>query len=270
MASKKRAALRVQDFPAHAEVGIDAHANGIPAPRNQLLGALTPDAYARLAPELELVPLRSGDVLYEPHAPLEHLYFPDSCVASMVRRMNDGSGVEVGTIGFEGIVGISAVLGARTMPTQCIIQIAGSAWRVATHALLAAVRRPTMLATDGRSFSTLLHLYSQAFFEQVAQSAACNRMHSLEQRCARWLLMTHDRAIGDELALTQEFLSYMLGVRRAGVTEAAGSLQRSGLINYRHGRIRIRDRSGLEASACECYEVGVRAYALLLNLPDAA
>lgn len=232
---------------------------------NRLLAMLTPRAQASLDAECEYVELSSGQILYEPGARIEHVYFPETCVASMVRRMEDGSGVEVGIVGNDGMTGISVVLGAPMIPTQCLIQIPGAARRITAGAMLAALKKPSLKTIDGRPLLALLHLYSQALFEQVAQSAACNRLHSLEQRCARWLLMTHDRTPGDELALTQEFLSYMLGVRRAGVTEAAGSLQRSGLINYRHGRIRVRDRVGLEAVSCECYRVGVSAYRTLLG-----
>lgn len=236
-----------------------------PSFRNRLLSQLTPRAHAAFDAECDFVELASGQILYEPGSRIDHLYFPETCVASMVRRMENGSGVEVGIVGIDGVTGISAVLGATTMPTQCLIQIPGKARRISTEALMSAIKRPSLKTADGRPMLALLHLYSQALFEQVAQSAACNRLHSLEQRCARWLLMTHDRTPGDELALTQEFLSYMLGVRRAGVTEAAGSLQRSGLINYRHGRIRVRDRVGLEAVSCECYRVGVSAYRTLLG-----
>jgi CRP-like cAMP-binding protein len=238
-----------------------------PTETNELLRALSSRDYAAFLPELELVTLVSGDVLYVPDAPIEWVYFPQSCVASMVRHMADGASVEVGTIGREGVVGVSTAFGATSMPTECVIQIAGTARRTKRAAFLAAMaRRPQTKSTETTgTFSEILLRYSQALFEQVAQSAACNRLHALEQRCARWLLMTHDRVDGDVLALTQQFLSYMLGVRRAGVTEACGSLQRSGLIQYRHGRITITDRPGLEAAACECFHVGVQAYRELLG-----
>lgn len=258
--------------PPHVPVSALAcgAAGGSSTVRNRLLGMLRPRALAELDGELEHLDLASGHILHEPHAPIDYVYFPDTCVASMVRRMDDGSGIEVGIIGCEGVSGVSIVLGATSMPTQCLIQVPGAARRMPAAALHAALKRASMKTSDGRSLTSVLLLFAQALFEQVAQSAACNRLHSLEQRCARWLLMTHDRTAGDELALTQEFLSYMLGVRRAGVTEAAGSLQRSGLINYRHGRIRIRDREGLEAVACECYSVGVQAYRTLLDAPETA
>lgn len=265
MTIQKRAPARVRALPT--DVAGDGTATA-PITRNRLLAMLTPRAQAALDAECEYIELPSGEILYAPGARIDYLYFPETCVASMVRRMEDGSGIEVGIVGNDGMTGISAVLGAPMIPTQCLIQIPGAARRIATEAMLAALKRTWLKTTDGRPMLAVLHLYSQAMFEQVAQSAACNRLHSLEQRCARWLLMTHDRTSGDELALTQEFLSYMLGVRRAGVTEAAGSLQRSGLINYRHGRIRVRDRVGLEAVSCECYRVGVAAYRTLLSAAE--
>jgi CRP-like cAMP-binding protein len=155
------------------------------------------------------------------------------------------------------------------MSTRCIVQIAGRAWRIPASDLRAAGARPPAsapgAADGGAILADLMQRYGQALFEQVSQTAACNRLHALEQRCARWLLMTHDRVDGDELALTQEFLSYMLGVRRAGVTEACGTLQRSGLIRYRHGHITIVDREGLEAATCECYAAAADAYTQLLG-----
>jgi CRP-like cAMP-binding protein len=233
------------------------------ATHNRLLGALSSSTRERLAPDLESIELVAGHVLYEPGAAIDFVYFPVTAVASMVRRMSDGAGVEVGTIGREGAVGGAVALGAFTMPTQCLIQVAGSAQRMSTPALLVAIARPR---DDGRpALSELLLLYAQALFEQAAQTAACNRLHALETRCARWLLMMHDRVEGDELRLTQEFLSYMLGVRRAGVTEACGTLMRAGLIRYRHGHITITDRDGLEAEACECFRVATDAYDQLLG-----
>jgi CRP-like cAMP-binding protein len=236
---------------------------------NRLLAALSSRARAELVRESELVTLPHGHRAYEPGAPITELYFPQTAVFSMVREMTDGAGIEVGTIGREGIVGGSVLAGATSMSTRCIVQIPGRARRIATSKLRGAVAR-SLVDGSGRadgsaSLADLLQRYAQALFEQVTQTAACNRLHALEQRCARWLLMTHDRVDGDELTLTQEFLSYMLGVRRAGVTEACGTLQRSGLIRYRHGHITIVDRAGLEAAACECYAVAAAAYTDLLG-----
>jgi CRP-like cAMP-binding protein len=242
---------------------------GSAAEPNRLLAALSSRARADLLRQSELVTLAHGHRAYEQHAPITELYFPQTAVFSMVREMADGAGIEVGTIGREGIVGGSVLAGATSMSTRCIVQIPGRAWRIATPALRSAADQSLMDGHDkadgGAILSDLLQRYAQALFEQVSQTAACNRLHALEQRCARWLLMTHDRVDGDEIALTQEFLSYMLGVRRAGVTEACGTLQRSALIRYRHGHITVVDRAGLEAAGCECYATAVTAYTELLG-----
>jgi CRP-like cAMP-binding protein len=232
---------------------------------NRLLHALSPRAQELIAPDLEPLDLAAGYVLYEPNASIDFVYFPETAVASMIRRMVDGSGVEVGTIGREGVVGGSVALGATTTSTHCVIQVAGNVQRMTSTALRATFALPRNGDNGDASLHALMLLYAQALFEQCAQTAACNRLHALEHRCARWLLMIHDRVEGDELLLTQEFLSYMLGVRRAGVTEACGTLMRAGLIRYRHGRITVTDRAGLQASACECFQVAVDAYDELLG-----
>jgi CRP-like cAMP-binding protein len=242
---------------------------GSAAEPNRLLAALSPSARAELLRQSELVMLAHGYRAYEPRAAITEMYFPQTAVFSMVREMTDGSGIEVGTIGREGVVGGSVLAGATSMSTRCIVQIPGRAWRIATPALRSAADQSLAgrhETADGSAIlGDLLQRYAQALFEQVSQTAACNRLHALEQRCARWLLMTHDRVDGDEIALTQEFLSYMLGVRRAGVTEACGTLQRSALIRYRHGHITVVDRAGLEAAGCECYATTVAAYSELLG-----
>jgi CRP-like cAMP-binding protein len=235
-------------------------ANSSGEPGNRLLSALSPRTQTLLAPELEFMALAAGHVLYEPAATIDFVYFPETAVASMIRRMADGSGVEVGTIGREGVVGGAVALGALSTPTHCVIQVAGNVQRMTTAALRTAIALPREDDNGNASLQSLMLLYAQALFEQCAQTAACNRLHALEHRCARWLLMIHDRVDGDELLLTQEFLSYMLGVRRAGVTEACGTLMRAGLIRYRHGRITVTDRAGLEAASCECFQVAVDAY----------
>jgi len=233
---------------------------------NRLLSALSPRTQELLAPELELLAVPAGYMLYEPNATIDFVYFPETAVASMIRRMADGSGVEVGTIGHEGVVGGAVALGAIVTPTHCVIQVAGNVQRMTTAALRASIALPRDDDDNGNpSLYALMLLYAQALFEQCAQTAACNRLHALEHRCARWLLMIHDRVDGDELLLTQEFLSYMLGVRRAGVTEACGTLMRAGLIRYRHGRITVTDRAGLEDAACECFQVAIDAYDQLLG-----
>ena len=232
---------------------------------NRLLNALSPRSQELIAPDLELLSLAAGHALYQPNATIDFVYFPETAVASMIRRMKDGSGIEVGTIGLEGVVGGAIALGAITATTHCVIQVAGTVQRIPIDALRAILALPRDDESDNATLQMIMLLYAQALFEQCAQTAACNRLHALEHRCARWLLMIHDRVEGDELLLTQEFLSYMLGVRRAGVTEACGTLMRAGLIRYLHGRITVTDRAGLEAASCECFQVAVDAYDELLG-----
>jgi CRP-like cAMP-binding protein len=232
---------------------------------NWLLNALSLRTQELVAPDLERLALAAGDVLYESNATIDFVYFPETAVASMIRRMADGAGVEVGTIGREGVVGGAVALGAITATTHCVIQVAGNVQRLSTDALRVIFGSPRDNDNGNPTLHAIMLLYAQALFEQCAQTAACNRLHALEHRCARWLLMIHDRVEGDELLLTQEFLSYMLGVRRAGVTEACGTLMRAGLIRYRHGRITVTDRDGLEAATCECFQVSVDAYDQLLG-----
>lgn len=239
--------------------GSTSPANDQSSARNHLLRGIPREEYAWLGPILESVVLRRGEVLAEPEEPFRHVYFPDTCVASQINRLEDGGAVEVGTIGREGMVGLSVFLDAEAVPSQVLIQIPGVARRVrATTFAEGIAGRPAL--------QRLLRRYTHAFLTQVAQTAACNRAHPLEERCARWLLMTHDRVGEDNFQLTHEFLSIMLGVRRAGVTVAAGGLQRSGLIQYRRGVITVLDREGLEAAACECYAIVRSHFARVLGL----
>ncbi len=235
--------------------GDDPHRGAV---RNRLLAALAPEDRAALAPHLEPVALGVGQVLAGPGEAFAHVYFPETAVLSVIARMADGAGVEVGTVGNEGLAGVSVLLDTEASPNETLAQIPGAALRVPAAAFTAAV--------DARpGLRRLLHRYAQAYLTQVAQGAACNRLHGIEARCARWLLMTHDRVGGaDAFPLTQEFLAIMLGVRRAGVTVAAGALQDAGLIRYRRGGIRVLDRAGLGAAACECYGVVRRQFDRLL------
>lgn len=233
----------------HVPIGLP---KGSDVARNRLLAALPPADYKALEPYLERVPLNVHDVLAEAGEAFSHIYFPESGAVSIVTYMSDGSGVEVGTMGNEGMAGLPAYLEADASESRTFCQVAGVTLRVPVDVLVsAAASRPNI--------RRVLNRYTQAYLSLVAQGAACNRLHTIEQRCARWLLMTHDRTVdGDVLHLKQEFLALMLGVRRIGVTIAAGALQEAGLIKYRRGQIRITDRDGLEAAACECY-AAVRA-----------
>ena len=229
---------------------LEGNGDAPPKERNQLLRLLarqSPAAYERLAELLESVDLDTKVVLYEPGEPITHVYFPQTGAYSIVKIMESGARVEVGTVGCEGMIGLPVFLGAESTPTQCFAQIGGSAWR-----LSAAAFRSVVPAAD--ALHRILQRYAQYLFDQAAQGVACNRLHAVEARCARWLLMTHDR-VGDapSFPLTHEFLSYMLGVRRASVSVAAESLQRAGLIRYSRGKMTIVDRAGLEAASCECY-----------------
>jgi CRP-like cAMP-binding protein len=187
-----------------------------------------------------------GHPLHEPGTRIAHVYFPRTGVASIVARFADGGAVEVATIGNEGLVGLSAYLADGRNPFDVFVQVPGQMARMDAGAFLLEVRGCAALRD-------LVRRYAYALLFQVGQSAACNRAHPLEQRCARWLLMTHDRVVGDQIELTQEFLAEMLGVRRAGVTHAANALKRKGWIDYRRGTIHVLDRKGLERAACECY-----------------
>jgi CRP-like cAMP-binding protein len=202
-----------------------------------------------LAPHLELVDLELHQMLARQGERFTHAYFPEGAIISLVNRMADGGGVEVGTIGNEGMAGLPAYLGAEATESETFCQVAGPAVRVPVPALVEA-------SAEHPSLRQLLNRYTQAYLSQIAQSAACNRLHDIERRCARWLLMTHDRVNRAKVfPLKQEFLAEMLGVRRAGVTVAAGALQEAGIIQYRRGAIRVLDREGLERAACECYAV---------------
>jgi CRP-like cAMP-binding protein len=216
--------------------------------RNRILGALPEPVYRRLLPELSLVSLEVADVLFEPGQEITALYFPVDGVVSLVTPLEDGAIVEVATIGNEGIVGVPLGNGGAPATVRAISQVAGASLRIGTGVFSSAV------AKDG-PFGMLVHSYEQALFSQIAQAAACNRLHSNEERLSRWLLMSHDRVGRDEFDITQEFLAQMLGSRRATVTLSAGILQRAGLIRYRRGHMIIVDREGLEGAACECYRI---------------
>ena len=239
---------------------IPALAPGEGVARNRLLAALPPEELERLLPVLESVPLLVGMPIYEPNEVISHVYFPISGIISMVSEMPEGI-VEVGTVGLEGMTGLPLLLGARTMPTRAFVQVPGHAYRM---------REEDLKRATGESprFERLLYRYVLALYDQTAQHAACNRLHSLEARCARWLLMTHDRVDGDVLPLKQQFLAEMLGVHRPAVTLAAGALQKAGVIRYTRGKVTVLDRPALERASCACYQVITRRAEELLEIED--
>jgi CRP-like cAMP-binding protein len=225
---------------------------------NRLLRVLPPDASEKLGQQLEVLDMEVRHSLFEPDRPSQYVYFPLSAVISVLAKMREGVAVEIATVGREGMVGLEVFLGGEQTPASAYCQIAGRAARIGADAFREVVR-------DSASLTTLLLRYTQAMLTQVAQSVACNRVHSLEERCARWLLATHDRVSGNRFDLTQEFLAEMLGVRRPSVSIAASILQRAGFIRYSRGRIEIVDRAGLESAACECYGVIAREYERLIG-----
>ncbi|MEJ8835562.1 Crp/Fnr family transcriptional regulator [Ramlibacter sp. AN1133] len=233
----------------------------IPSPdprKNLLLAALPPEEWARWEPELEPVTMPLGQVLSESGVAMTHVYFPTTAIVSLLYVMEDGASAEIAVIGNEGLVGISLFMGGETTPSRCVVQSAGEGFRLRGQALKAEFNR------SGPVLHLLLR-YTQALITQMAQTAACNRHHSLDQQLCRWLLLSLDRLAGNELVMTQELIANMLGVRREGVTEAALSLQRDGLIRYQRGRITVLDRAGLEQRTCECYAVVRREYERLLT-----
>lgn len=227
---------------------------------NALLAALSAVATARLSPHLESVRLLRDQRIHDPHAPQRHVYFPLDCIISLQTVLSDGSSDEIAIVGHEGVVGIAVIMGNDSAPSRALVRRAGHAWRIKAECLRHEFQR------IGELQLALLR-YSQALFTQIAQTAVCNRHHTLDQQLCRWLLMTLDRLPTNELTVTQEQIANMLGVRREGVTEAAGKLQRAGAIRYSRGRIDVLDRRKLEASACECYGVVRRECSCRLPLP---
>jgi CRP-like cAMP-binding protein len=220
-----------------------------PSSKNRLLAALPPAEYHRLLPKLETVSLSLKQPIYESRRTIDHVYFPLNGVASIVAFMNDGTGIEIATVGNEGMVGLPVFLGADKTPLVAFQQIPGESMRIKSEVFTKEIKRNGPL-------TAILHLYTEAFMVQIAQGSACNRAHSIAQRCARWLLTTHDR-VGrpEQFFITQEFLGQMLGVRRAGVNEVASAFRKSKLIDYKRGMMHILNRRGLEKRSCECYWV---------------
>ena len=220
---------------------------------NHLLAALPPDERARWLPALEPVEMPLGHVLYESGMAMTHVYFPATSIVSLLYVMEDGASAEIAVVGNEGIVGVALFMGGETTPSRAVVQSAGLGFRL----------RGQLLKEEFKRSGPVLHLllrYTQALITQMAQTAVCNRHHSLDQQLCRWLLLSLDRLHSDELVMTQELIADMLGVRREGVTEAAGHLQQAGLIRYRRGHITVLDRDRLEQRACECYAVVKKEY----------
>jgi CRP-like cAMP-binding protein len=229
------------------------------APQNHLIAALPESERARLLSHMELVSLPLGKALYESGDRLSHVYFPATAIVSLLFVMENGASAEIAVVGNEGIVGIALFMGGETMPNRAVVQSAGDAYRLQGQLLQQEFNRPGAL-------QHLLLRYTLALLTQMAQTAVCNRHHSVDQQLCRWLLLSLDRLPSNELSMTQELIANMLGVRREGVTEAAGKLQDAGLIHYSRGHIAVLDRPGLEARVCECYEVVRKEFRRLL--PD--
>ena len=226
--------------------------------QNHLLAAMLDADFDRLAPHLELVPMPLGNVLYESGGKLQYAYFPTTSIVSLHYLLENGGSSEIAGVGNEGILGVSLFMGGNTTPSRAIVQTGGFGYRLPAPVLIEEFNR-------GGPVMRLLLRYTQALLTQMAQTAVCNRHHSVEQQLCRWLLLTLDRLPRNDLTMTQELIANMLGVRREGVTEAAGRLQGYGYISYRRGHITVLDRKGLEADVCECYAVVKKEFARLLS-----
>ncbi len=225
---------------------------------NQLLAALPKEVYEELLPHLEPMSFSLGEVVYESGGQMTHVYFPTSSIISLLYLMANGATAEIGVVGYEGVVGVALFLGGGTTPNRAVVQSAGNAYRMKAHVLREAFEQ-------GGAMQLLLLRYTQALITQISQTAVCNRLHSIEQQLCRWLLLSHDRLRSDQLVMTQDLISNMLGVRREGVTVAARQLKDRGLISYVRGALTIVDRPGLEAAVCECYGVVKTEYDRLLS-----
>jgi len=236
-------------IPGHAHEEVTTPTTPIPNPRQSHLLAVLPESESkRLLPYMELVSLTLGQALYESGDQLNHVYFPTTAIVSLLYELENGSSAEIAVVGNEGIVGIALFLGGDTMPNRAVVQSAGQAYRLQGRLLQQEFNR-------GGAMQHVLLRYTLAMLTQMAQTAVCNRHHSVDQQLCRWLLLSLDRLPTMELVMTQGLIANMLGVRREGVTEAAGKLQKEGLIHYSRGRITVLNRPGLESRVCECYGV---------------
>ena len=225
--------------------------------KNHLLGALPAAELKRLRKQLERVEMELGHVVYESGRLVDHVYFPGNCIVSLLYVLEDGASAEIAVVGHEGMVGISLFMGGETTPSRAVVQSAGYAFRLPNAVMMEEFRR-------GGAVQHLMLRYTQALITQMAQTAVCNRHHSVDQQLCRWLLLSIDRLESPKLTMTQDLIANMLGVRREGVTEAAGKLQKARVISYRRGHIEVLDRDALERRSCECYEVVRRETARLL------
>ncbi len=230
----------------------------MPGPRqNHLLAALSVAELKRVRPKLEEVDMSLGEIVYESGRTLDHVYFPSTCIVSLLYVLESGASAEIAVVGYEGVVGVSLFMGGETTPNRAVVQSAGGAYRLPAAIIQSEFRR-------GGAMQHLMLRYTQSLLTQMAQTAVCNRHHSVDQQLCRWLLLSLDRLPDNKLVMTQELIANMLGVRREGVTEAAGKLQDEGLIEYSRGKITVVDRKKLEARVCECYSVVKREYDRLL------
>jgi CRP-like cAMP-binding protein len=226
--------------------------------QNHLLAALPAEIFERIFPHLELISMPLGEVLYESGGQLQYVYFPTTAIVSLHYLLESGASAEIAGVGNEGVLGISLLMGGNTTPSLATVQTAGFGYRLQRRLMLEEFNRAGPMMR-------LMLRYTQALLTQISQTAVCNRHHSIEQQLCRWLLLTLDRLPSQELTITQELIAGMLGVRREGITEAAGNLQRAGLISYRRGHITVVDRAGLESRACECYNVVKKEFHRLLS-----
>ncbi|SRR5258706_1784629 len=229
---------------------------------NRLLDALDLVEQQRVFPQLDPVPMPLGHVLYESGSQMNHVYFPIDCIVSLLYVMKNGASAEIAVVGNEGLVGVSLFMGGETTPSRAVVQSAGTAFRLPGAAMKEEFNR-------AGEMQHLLLRYTQALLTQMAQTAVCNRHHTIDQQLCRWLLLSIDRLVDNDLKMTQELIANMLGVRREGVTEAAGALQDAGLIRYSRGHIAVLNRAGLEQRVCECYSVVKREFDRLLPVDPA-
>jgi CRP-like cAMP-binding protein len=248
----------VRFSPKHNETAMPVSQHTDNALSNHLLAALPADEYARLEPDMEMASLTLGEVIYESGEQLEYVYFPTTAIISLLYIMENGSTAEIGMTGNDGLVGIALFMGGSTTPNRAIVQSAGNAFRLPSKKLQSAFGL-------GGTFQSLLLRYTQYLMTQISQTAVCNRLHSVEQQLCRWLLINHDLLHSNELVMTHELIANMLGVRREGVSIAAGHLQDKGLIKYSRGTITMLDRAALESAVCECYQVVKDEYDRILG-----